>query len=205
MSDPVHSFCSDPVKLQAFKLMLDPAWDGKKIPSKLSKVDLMRALLDHWHSDDNNVFKTATLAAMSDTSNTPTVEEEDLNLDLNSQTQSQPNLLASSSHSQDPTPESLPNQVQGGCMYSGMRPLAPLLLQEIVLPSGVRGGMQRLAQVPHQAEACNRCSGLGLGKPERGEKPTLQPKGLVHTQREQPLAQAERVQVHENPAEKQRP
>jgi hypothetical protein len=65
--------------------------------------------------------------------------------------------------------------------------------------------MQRLAQVPHQAEARNRCSGLGLGKPDRGEKPTLQPKGLVHTQREQPLAQAERVQVHENPAEKQRP
>jgi hypothetical protein len=27
--------------------------------------------------------------------------------------------------------------------------------------------MQRLAQVPHQAEACNRCSGLGLGKPDR--------------------------------------
>jgi hypothetical protein len=65
--------------------------------------------------------------------------------------------------------------------------------------------MQRLAQVPHQAEARNRCSGFGLGKPDRGEKPTLQPKGLVHTQREQPLAQAERVQVHENPAEKQRP
>jgi hypothetical protein len=54
-------------------------------------------------------------------------------------------------------------------MYSGLQPLAPLLLQEIVLPSGARGGMQRLAQVPHQAEARNRCSGLGLGKPDRGK------------------------------------
>jgi hypothetical protein len=65
------SFCSDPVKLRMFKLILDPAWNGVKLPSKLSKADLLRALLDHWHSDDNNIFKTATLAAMSDTPDAP--------------------------------------------------------------------------------------------------------------------------------------
>jgi hypothetical protein len=66
MSDTINSFCSDPAKLRMFRVILDPAWKGKKLPPKLVGPDLLQAFLAHWHSEDNNAFKATITAAISD-------------------------------------------------------------------------------------------------------------------------------------------